>query len=385
MKNEWEHKCNHANRHKRAQSMHSFPKWQNGNRQGGKYVLKGEGERKKKRFVGWGMYFILLNQFVRFFLETRNQKRRVFPCKLPSLISLSDMLHYTTTHQRPSMRWAWGSKPGWGAEPVYPWAPWITSFTRMSNRRQGKEEHKSKDLHSLRNRRRFMPSPATPTYEPRSMISFFLFIFFSPLFHSPFCQFSGCVPFCHVRRAPAHPQLHPAAPPSSSSASSLVPTKHVSKNSCVPNILTSGRYSDMCRTASFKKVCEMYSKCLRLLYSHKNVCFVQQVNSFWCWRMLYISNLLKFNLNPLAHRKNKRYLHTAEHVEADRNINKQWFRVGWFSKKEFFKWEYGTSEGRNSNQKNILLHLKSWIHKQFNTPAQFNTLRGFADMPWHDQ
>lgn len=109
MKNEWAHKRNHANRHKCEQSTHRFPKWQIGNRRGGKYVLKAE----RKTFVGWGTYFILLNQFVRFFLEPRYQKSRMFPCKLPSLISLFDMLHSTTTHQRPSVRWAKGSKPRW--------------------------------------------------------------------------------------------------------------------------------------------------------------------------------------------------------------------------------------------------------------------------------
>lgn len=92
--------------HARSQS----DKW--GNRRWGKYVLKGGG-------WGWGrlwfgeMYFILLNQFVRFFLEPRYQKSRVFPCKLPSLISLFDALHRNKTHQRPRVRWAKGSKPRW--------------------------------------------------------------------------------------------------------------------------------------------------------------------------------------------------------------------------------------------------------------------------------
>lgn len=228
MKNEWVHKRNHANRHKRAQSTHRFPKWQIGNRRGGKYVLKGEG----KTFVGWGTHFILLNQFVRFFLEPRYQKSRVFPCKLPSLISLFDMLHCTTTHQRPSVRWGKRFKAQMGAEPVYPWALWITSFTLMSNRRQEEEEHKSKDLHRLRNLRRFMLSPATPIYDSRSVISFFLFIS-SPRISFHFL-FSVCVSFCHVRCAPAHPLLHPAALPSSSS--SLVPAhtlaKQLSANHC---------------------------------------------------------------------------------------------------------------------------------------------------------
>lgn len=104
MKNEWVHKCNHANRHQRAQSAHRFPKWQIGNRRGGKYLLKGEGGN----VCGLGeRILILLNQFVRFFLEPRYQKSRVFPCKLPSLISLFDMLHCTTTHTRDR---AWGEQ-----------------------------------------------------------------------------------------------------------------------------------------------------------------------------------------------------------------------------------------------------------------------------------
>lgn len=109
MKNEWVHKRNRRKQTRRAQRAHRFPKWQFENRRGDKYVLKGEG----KTFVGWGRHFILLNQFVSFFQEPPYQKSRVFPCKLPSLISLFDVLHCTKTHQRPSVRWAKGSKPRW--------------------------------------------------------------------------------------------------------------------------------------------------------------------------------------------------------------------------------------------------------------------------------
>lgn len=78
-----------------------------------------------------------------------------------------------------------------GAEPVYPWAPWITSFTLMSNRSQEEEEHKSKDLHRLRNLPRFMPSPATPTFTtPAQWFPFFLFIF------SPRVSFHFLPVFC---------------------------------------------------------------------------------------------------------------------------------------------------------------------------------------------
>lgn len=100
-----------------------------------------------------------------------------------------------------------------GAEPVYPWAPWITSFTLMSNRSQKEEEHKSKDLHRLRNLPRFMPSPATPTYDSRSMFSFFLFIF-SPRvsFHflSVFCLctfLSRSLCTCTYSATPCHPDI----------------------------------------------------------------------------------------------------------------------------------------------------------------------------------
>lgn len=44
----------------------------------------------------------------------------MFPCKLPSLIPLFDVLHCTTTHQRPKVRWAKGSKPRWEQRPRTP-------------------------------------------------------------------------------------------------------------------------------------------------------------------------------------------------------------------------------------------------------------------------
>lgn len=217
MKNEWVHKCNHANRHKRAQSTHTFPKWQNGNRRGGKYVLKGEG----KTFVGWGTYFILLNQFVRFFLEPRYQKSRVFPCKLPSLISLSDMLHCTTTHQRPSVRWAKGSKPRWEQSlctPEHRGLPHSLSCQTEGRKRRNTSRKISTGsvIYDDLCRAPRLPLTSLAQWFPSSSLSFL------PVFHSTFCLFSICVPFCHVRCAPAHPQLHPAALPSSSS--SLVPT-----------------------------------------------------------------------------------------------------------------------------------------------------------------
>lgn len=121
-----------------------------------------------------------------------------------------------------------------GAAPVYPWIPWITSFTLMSNRRQKEEEHKSKDLHKLRNLRRLTPRPATPTLRvslslwfPSSSLSFLLLCFIR------LCLFSVCVPFCHVRRAPAQhptpPPRRPAAPPPSSCSS--IPTHTLAETS----------------------------------------------------------------------------------------------------------------------------------------------------------
>lgn len=208
MKNEWVHKCKHANTHKRGESVHTFPKWQKGNRQGGKYVLKGEGETS----VGWGTYFILLNQFVRFFLETCYQKSRVFPCKLPSLISLSDMLHCTTTHQRPSVRWAKGSKPRWEQSlctPEHRGLPHSLSCQTEGRKRRNTSRKISTGSVIYDDLCR---APRLPHYESRSMISFFLFIF------PPRVSF-------HI--APAHPQLHPAALPSSSS--SLVPVHTLAK------------------------------------------------------------------------------------------------------------------------------------------------------------
>lgn len=161
-----------------------------------------------------GERIILLNQFVRFFLALRYQKSRVFPCKLPPLISLSDVLHCTTTHQRPEREVSKRFKAQMGAAPVYPWAPWITSFTLMSNRRQEEEEHKSKDLHRLRNLRRFMPSPATPTLRV-SLISFFLFIFSPPVFHTTFCLFFCLCTFLSCSPCTCTPRHLPPPAPSS--------------------------------------------------------------------------------------------------------------------------------------------------------------------------
>lgn len=175
------------------------------------------------------MYFILLNQFVRFFLEPRYHKSRVFPCKLPSLISLCDMLHCTKTHQRPSVRWAKGSKPRWEQSLCTPEHCGLPHSLSCQNRRQEKEEHKSKDLHRLRNLRRFIPSPTTPTLRV-ALNDFLLPLYLSSMCFIPlFVVFSPvCVPFCHIRCAPAHPQLHLAALPFSSS-SSFIPAHTLAK------------------------------------------------------------------------------------------------------------------------------------------------------------
>lgn len=126
----------------------------------------------------------------------------------------------------------------------------------MSNRRQEEEEHKSKDLHRLRNLRRFMLSPATPTYDSRSVISFFLFI------SSPRVSFhslpSVCVPFCHVRCAPAHPLPHPAALPSFAPPPSSRTRAHISKTAvCQPFQLQVMRFkSYICNKLRVK--CELH-------------------------------------------------------------------------------------------------------------------------------
>ena len=208
---------------RRAQAL---PKWHKGNRQGGKYVLKGEG----KTFVGWGTHFILLNQFVRFFSEPRCRKSRAFPCKLPSLISLSDTLDCATTHQRPSVRWAKGSKPEWEQSLCtleHRGLPHSLSCQTEGRKRRNTSRKISTGSVIYRDLCR---APRLPHYESRSMISFFLFIF------PPRVSF-------HVAPAPAHPQLHPTALPPPPPLLLLLlprPCAHISKNSCLPTILTSG-------------------------------------------------------------------------------------------------------------------------------------------------
>lgn len=159
----------------------------------------------------------------------------MFPCKLPSLISLCDMLHCTKTHQRLSVRWAKGSKPRWEQSLCTPEHCGLPHSLSCQNRRQGKEERKSKDLHRLRNRKRFMPSPATPTlrvtlndlllplylssmrFIPRSAC--FLPVYLSVTFAVHLHIRSYTSPPCHFLLLP-----HPCA--------------HISKNSCLPSILT---------------------------------------------------------------------------------------------------------------------------------------------------
>ena len=184
--------------------------------------------RGKRLWVG-GTYFILLNQFVRFFLELRYQKSRVFPCKLPSLISLSDMLRCTTTHQRPSVRWAKGSKPRWEQSlctPEHRGLPHSLSCQTEGRKRRNTSRKISTGsvIYDDLCRAPRLPLLRLPLNEfPSSSLSFL------PAFHSTFCLFSVCVPFCHVRCAPAHPQLHPTALPSSSTSSSLVPARALAK------------------------------------------------------------------------------------------------------------------------------------------------------------
>lgn len=84
-----------------------------------------------------------------------------------------------------------------GAQPVYPWAQWITSFTLMSNRSQEEEEHTSKDLHRLHNLPRFVPSPTTPTLQ--AFLAHFLLslsLFWMCFILLSVC--SLCVPCCHT-------------------------------------------------------------------------------------------------------------------------------------------------------------------------------------------
>lgn len=247
MKNEWIHNCNYANRHKRAQSMQAFPKWQNGNRQGGKYVLKGEG----KTFVGWGTYFILLNQFVRFFLAPRYQKSRVFPCKLPSLISLSDVLHCTTTHQRPSVRWAKGSKPRWERRPCTPehrGLPHSLSCQTEGRKRRNTSRKISTGSVIYDDLCR---APRLPHYEscwfPSSSLSFLL---------PCFIPLSVCFPPVYLSVMFA---VHLHTPPSSSS-SSLIPAHTLTKTAVCQlfRLMCNGiQIRHMYQTASSKRVCEI--------------------------------------------------------------------------------------------------------------------------------
>lgn len=168
--------------------------------------------------MGWGAYFILLNQFVRFFLEPRYQKSRVFPCKLPSLISLSDVLHCTTTHQRLSVRWAKGSKPRWEQRlctPEHRGLPHSLSFQTEGRKRRNTSRKISTGSVIYDDLCR---APRLPHYESRSMISFFLFIFSPPVFHTTFCLFFRLCTFLSCSPCTctsfATPRHFPAAPTS---------------------------------------------------------------------------------------------------------------------------------------------------------------------------
>lgn len=176
--------------------------------------------------MGWGTYFTLLNQFVTFFLEQWYQRSRVFPCKLPSLISLSDMLHYTTTHQRLSMRWAKGSKPRWEQSlctPEQRGLPHSLSCQTESRKRRNTSRKISTGSVIYND---LCQAPRLSHYESSSLISFFLFIF--SLHVSTFCLLSVCVPFCQIHCAPAHPQL-PSTAALPSSSLSLVPVHALAK------------------------------------------------------------------------------------------------------------------------------------------------------------
>lgn len=249
----WAWKMNECEACKQARSARTHSqKWQNGSRQGGKYVLKGE----RKTFVGWGTYFILLNQFVRFFSEPRYQKSRVFPCKLPSLISLSDMLHCTTTHQRPSMRWAKGSKPRWEQSlctPEHRGLPHSLSCQTVGRKRRNTSQKISTGSVIYDDLCR---APRLKHYESSSLIPFFLFIFslrvsfhFLPVFC--LCTFlSRSLCTCTSSATPRRCR------PAIFFCLLSRPRTHISENSCLPAIVTSGNETLRFHTKQFVK-----SKC----------------------------------------------------------------------------------------------------------------------------
>lgn len=217
--------CTYAWRsHAHTQAYTHTPKVTDGERQGDKYVLKGEGN-----VCGLGNVFHPFKSICQVLLELRYQKSRVFPCKLPSLISLSDMLHCTTTHQRLCMRWAKGSKPRWEQSlctPEHRGLPHSLSC-QIEGRERGTQ---SKDLHRLHNLRRFMPSP-TPTLRD-SLNDFLLPLYLSRvslhfLSVSLLCTFlshslrtctpSTISPIPHPQPPPPlQPRAHTSQPPPSS-------------------------------------------------------------------------------------------------------------------------------------------------------------------------
>lgn len=167
-------------------------------------------------WAGWGKHFILLNQFVSSFQEPPHQKRaRVFPCKLPPLISLSDALHqYQDT---PETR-AWGEqkvqKPRWEQQPCAPPLSaadyLIHSHVKQTAGRGGTQVERSPQARVIC--RDLCRAPRLPLTTLHQVISFSLFISarrisLPPFLFPPLPPAPPVYLFCHVffYPAPAHP------------------------------------------------------------------------------------------------------------------------------------------------------------------------------------
>lgn len=120
------------------------------------------------------------------------------------------MLHCTTTHQRLSVRWAKGSKPRWEQSlcpPEHRGLPHSLSCQTEGRKRRNTSQKISTGsvIYDDLCRAPRLPLTTLAQWFPSSSLSFL------PVFHSTFCLFSVCVPFCRARSAPAHPRQHPAA------------------------------------------------------------------------------------------------------------------------------------------------------------------------------
>lgn len=144
--------------------------------------------RGRRLWVG-GTRCILSNPFVKFFLELQHQKSRVFPCKLPSLISLFDILH-VPRHTRDRV---WGEQKVQSPEGEQ--SPCTREHCGLSHSLSCQTEGRKRRNTSLKIstgsviyddlcRALWLPLTTRAQWFPSSSLSFL------PAFHSTFCFLS---------------------------------------------------------------------------------------------------------------------------------------------------------------------------------------------------